>query len=883
MKIYFSPYYQGPCYINMPANHLLMDTLVVETQGLLTLLADHAGIHQEVPPYPARLAAYHEALMAYDETAPNNIFHKSVAIDSLSVAKTLLRWRDTLALGGWEAGTLIEDSARLNTMAVIEKGFIDKGPAALYRKLTAELTDMEAGKRNVPGIYKEMEIVIPCEKNVLPAYIKALLEKLLKIGVTMIEEAPNSTKKPSCIREIHFSQRWKAEVWLAHQEKGSFDVWLNRDNKRLDNWLHMSGQPMVGSTMHESNPQITQMFLLAVQLFQRPLNLNTLLDYLYLPECPLDWKLRTRLARALGRTGGFCHEDVKNCIKQYIETAFCESDSDTIVDTTPKDRKKNYQDYLPFNLIEEGEDLVKENDMVNMDVLKNFLGRIGHYATHRAQSLSSISEYDARTEQLRSVAAMTEALLTMVKEKDIAFNTLLQWAQALYEEGSYTLYDCQLGSRFFINNAACMISEAKNVVWCDFYGEESAALTTDFLSELEMQQLRELGLLSWEPEDEKALQHAQQKRPLYQTRNELTLITCEKQGITLQAKHPLSLQLPYQPAMVDGDALYEALCKKDVVPVDNHREKDARELTFDAKEFPITWRKEESYSSLEKLLQNPMDYFMKYVLGFHEIGTTDLKLSTTMGNVAHGTIEHLFTTERNDEGLTTYVTDHYDAAFDKALATAGALLLLPEHHIEKEKLRHCLRTDVAHLAEIIEANLLTVTACEQKEEQDLGFDGSILINGYIDMLLRDAAGRDVVFDLKWSSKKDKFLTLLTNNRAAQLILYQAMLQQHEGQPAAARTAFFVMPEGKLYSYDDFDGEYCNKVDRPDADIMDQLRNGYAKRKSEINAGIIETADNVEIAELEYTRAGDVFPLETEGSRPPKKATNKYSDYKCFTL
>ena len=91
--------------------------------------------------------------------------------------------------------------------------------------------------------------------------------------------------------EIHFSQLWKAEAWLSQQSRNSYDVWINSDNKRLDNWFHMSGHPVCGSEMTDSNPQITQMFLLAVGLFQRPLNVNTFLQYLFLPECPLDRQL----------------------------------------------------------------------------------------------------------------------------------------------------------------------------------------------------------------------------------------------------------------------------------------------------------------------------------------------------------------------------------------------------------------------------------------------------------------------------------------------------------------------------------------------------------------------------------------------------------------
>ena len=118
---------------------------------------------------------------------------------------------------------------------------------------------------------------------------------------------------------------------------------------------------------------------------------------------------------------------------------------------------------------------------------------------------------------------------------------------------------------------------------------------------------------------------------------------------------------------------------------------------------------------------------------------------------------------------------------------------------------------------------------------------------------------------------------------------------HEDHPQSVRTAYFVMPYGKLFSTDEFFGDNFELI-TPDvqADVMTQLRNGYAERIREISEGRIETADNLPIQELEYAQAGEVFPLDHEGKRIKDdtigkqvnikvKAENLYSDYKCFTI
>ncbi|MBO7581197.1 MAG: hypothetical protein J6T38_06745, partial [Bacteroidaceae bacterium] len=109
--------------------------------------------------------------------------------------------------------------------------------------------------------------------------------------------------------------------------------------------------------------------------------------------------------------------------------------------------------------------------------------------------------------------------------------------------------------------------------------------------------------------------------------------------------------------------------------------------------------------------------------------------------------------------------------------------------------------------------------------------------------------------------------------------------KHDVHSQSVRTAYFVMPEGKLFSTDSFIGENFEHINpKLQVDVMTQLRNGYAERVKEISEGRIETADNVPVKDLDYTKSGNVYPLEDDGAKTyPKKEENKYSDYKCFTI
>ena len=889
MKIIYSPFYSGSYYMDMKARQVVLDVQVLETQGFLSQLALHAGIHQQMPSFPERLTSYHKALLEYDSVKEENIFHRSIKIDSMSVAKTLLRWRDCLALCGWNKNITLEECDRLNTLADIDNYFNDEGIASLLLKLSNQILLMESGEVRIPQAYKNLVIEIPCPFNLLPDYIKPLLASLQGIGVTIQENTSDSTAQPKAINEIHFSQQWKAEVWLSQQLPTAYDVWINTDNKRLDNWLHMSGYPVCGSEMTATNPQITQMFLLAIQLFQRPLNVNTLLQYLFLSECPLDRQLRGRLARVIVDEGGFCNEKVQKCINTYIEREFKAADDKTPQKSTKEQREENYMTYLPFDLRKDDSSLplAEESDSVDINVLTNFLKRISNYASSKAVKISAVQPYDARIAQLRKVSEMTDALLNQIDalvEGEFSFTTLSQWAQSLYEDGNFILYPAQVGSKCLINQPSNMIGKVKKTIWCDFYGDITTTQSTDFLSNHEFEELKKQGISLWNKQHENDLMHLMMKQPIYNTTEKLTIVTCDRQGATKLPQHPLYLQLPSKPQVIDGDILYQEMAIKKVTPVDNHREEDNIEIRFDAEKHPVTWRKVESYSALEKLLQNPFDYFMNYTLQFIDTNETSINIFLTYGNVAHKVVETLFTADRNGVSLTDYVNVHYEEELNRALIQKGAILLLPEHHLDRERLRYRFRSCVSKLAIIIQENNLTVIQCEQKEEHDLNFEGGIILQGYIDMLLRDSEGNDVVFDLKYVSKKNKFIPVLENNRALQLAIYKAMLLNHDQPPKAVRTAYFVMPYGILFSTDHFLGENCELITpKIQAELMPQLRNGYAERVKEISEGRIETAGNMPIKEIPYAQAENVYPLDAEGVREPKKAENMYSVYKSFTI
>ena len=212
MKIIYSPFYSGSYYLNMTESRVALDVQILETQGLLSQLALHAGIHQQIPSYPERLISYHKTLLEYDKSNQENIFHGSIVINSMSVAKMLLRWRDSLALCGWSSSISLPNCNRLNTLAEIDSNFKDEGTATLLTKLSAQIKLMKSGSVKVPDAYKNLIIEIHYPFQLLPDYIKPLLCSLKDVDVKIEEITEGTNSSPKAIIEIHFSQLWKAEL-----------------------------------------------------------------------------------------------------------------------------------------------------------------------------------------------------------------------------------------------------------------------------------------------------------------------------------------------------------------------------------------------------------------------------------------------------------------------------------------------------------------------------------------------------------------------------------------------------------------------------------------------------------------------------------------------
>lgn len=164
----------------------------------------------------------------------------------------------------------------------------------------------------------------------------------------------------------------------------------------------------------------------------------------------------------------------------------------------------------------------------------------------------------------------------------------------------------------------------------------------------------------------------------------------------------------------------------------------------------IKWPDHISHTSLDELIQFPIDYVMEHIVHIESTGAAAMSdVKRTKGNVAHAIIEALF--KPKVEGGKTKAADvaavlegTYDTVFADMVEAKGAILNLDENMIERKLLKVEMRRCLDNLIQILEDNKLSVTGCERRLEQhirlvELGDDPEV--HGIIDMTLEDGLGK----------------------------------------------------------------------------------------------------------------------------------------------
>ncbi|MCC8176287.1 MAG: PD-(D/E)XK nuclease family protein [Bacteroidales bacterium] len=884
MQIYYLPDYTSEAWLNLAdRGGIAYDTTVVNTDGLASLLELRLGIHADTQPQPKRQAQWMKLMRQVMEREGNSL-SKAWLKNALGVSNECLKWRDALRIALWN-NEMPSPNDRLELISRIDKQFDMPSLGDRLISIAAALhsNPFESGTVIKVGVFN---------KESLQGAVVKLLHRLKELGVDVVYDkgevlaAAGSNLAKAQELLIHdtatddlqadddslliweFESSTDATRYIASIGADSADVYVTSNGGKLfDDTQRMMGQPTSGATIDNASPQIAQMFMLGMNLLEYPLNINNLLSWLQLPVHPIKSELRGQLVNAILDTNGFDNERYTTAIDEYL--ASLEDDKEI------EKARKSLEQF----------DMRPQPDGVDMATLRKFNNALGSWA---AQMTQIETMEDARRKQLGMVAELCDTLdtlITDIPEATIPYRRLEAAISTLFQGMRQQVYEPQCGSRHTVSYCE-IIDTADRVMWTDCYNYAPAKYPYDFLNSRELEHFAELGCRFPSTDDFNREAIRLLRMPVLRARKRCVIVTSNKSAGADTTEHPLITRLK--------NAFSHTLCNITVTPdiseVETASVAPVCNYTEDAElqvNCALPMPKGESYTSLEHLIQYPLDYVLEKVARIYNRSSTDLKqLFTIKGDVAHKVIERLFT--GNADEIANNIREHFDSTVDETLKEVGAVLLLPENELELRQYLGSLRECVDALLEIIRHNHLNVEGREQRVDTHLGLlpdEDDPAFKGFIDMVLSDKDGNLVVFDFKWSGSRSYHRRLLEHNLSLQLAIYKRLLEIETGKRVVA-TAYFIMPRHRMYTVSEaLHGPNVEQVTSMNIDdLVEQAINAYRFRREQLEQGLIENAELKEIEETNYGASQNelnLFPLSPHYKNEALQAENKFSNYKCF--
>lgn len=857
MIIYFSPEFVGNEYVGFnKEDDIRLDVQYLGIEGLVDFLQMHIGMHRTAENHVVRLSKYYKAMKMFINDYPDNILASSFARSGISTARQCLAWRDTLALGGWNSSVKC-NSSRMKALGLIEQYFDSVGLVDIIREVITRL--------NCYGNLNEIEVVVGHDIDCLHPLIQELLNAMSSRGAKIRPESINfphnniglladmlTTSSNTDAKEVitldendrsfeiwQFEDSNDADRYLADMDDHFFDLWINGQGKSMDNWLRMMNKPVAGSRINECAPQVVQLFILGVGLLLKPFNINTLVSWLYSPTHPISGLLRYKLGDTVCTSGGFFNENCREVIDNYIKEH--------------PDEKDLIIKFLPSQSDYDGDE-----HRVDRGRLIDMVESLKSWANQRAVLLTGDNEGDVRIEQLYTLVEMCDMLMLLLedeKEDAIDIEMLDSMMSNIYKEVSFSQYQPQAGCRFCIDHPSKIAESANSIIWCGVYNNPSINLSYSFLSPSEHSELsNQLNL--WKEEKESKYYNDLLILPFIKAKDRLVLVVSNRQHGSLVEKHPLIIRLEKRVANLEKFIVKPEMDISkgvQVKKIDNGLYPPQYQLTNLAR---IKWPEKISATSVETLIDHPFDFFMENILWIRNNGISQLsEVRITKGNVAHAVIEKLFTPKEENsvtspEDVAREINSKFDNVFNEVLNEKGAIFLLKENILTAETLKSDLKQCIERLISIMKDNGLKVIGCESKLQNRIGLDDDVcqdpILSGMMDMVLVDNNNHRVIFDFKWTSSRNYYSNLLKENKAWQLALYAEMLTK-ETKERVGRTAYFLMPQGRLFSVSPFKGRYCEQVvpDVNNQSIISEICESYRKRKDEIQKGMIDVSETEE--------------------------------------
>lgn len=849
MRIIYSPYFDQGIYRSISPGSVLIDEQVVGTRGLLDELELRAGMTGKETQWFTRVVAYFRAAKAVLDAGHKPFFEESFSKDELGVAGELLRWRDALVLTGWTPEIPCEGPVayKFRDLALVERRFKTPGESDRWWALTQ-------AKGYLAG--STVEVRVP--KSALERVIIIALEASGAVISYAEEHNGEELNLKASVKALQFRNQSDAYRWISGQDIKDGTLVVNRNNKSLNDVLRAMGKPLVKSDYRDSNPLTIQLFKLGFGLFSERVDIKTLVAYLNIPVNPLPFKGRKELLNLLTSQGGY-GENWNEVLTEY------EIKSPAVVDAPNPPAK------------------------ARLDAVKAYSDELKDWARRYAQMLQNEAKNPDLMSQLLSLAEMCEALDSVLETtpEEFPYEQLEHYVDGIYSACSFPDEKAQVGSFDIIGDVRAIVEGPRKLIWLDCNADTTGKYPLFFLSRAEMDYLQGQGVTLVDDETFVRTSSLAVKRALESVQEEIVFAICRKVRGERSDEHPIwteikAKEIPYtldeNPEMPTGN----------VLPV---QKLQAPPFEFKLEEGIVIPERPhgESYSSIETLIQRPIDYVLDYVLKLRENDILQLAdMRTVKGNVAHAVIEKVMIDLR-DKRIREYTDEKLSVIIDEKAISSGVLLYGSKVEYDSFKLK--LIQSVKTLLDIVIDNDLEVFDCEHYIEVTLPEvveeDGTVRsigkFNARIDLLLQDANKDFVVLDLKWS-ESSRYRIKVKNQEDLQLQLYAAALEAAYPEHKVLGCGYYVIPQCVIETHEGYfcDMEHANYYELPPESyvpIYEEAVRSYAYRKLQLEEGILEGGEGqlldhntVDYLGAIFISRIDLYPLEPDWQDETVKAS-----------
>ena len=767
-----------------------MGEATVGPLGLLSILESQMGLPPVTVHPSTRVVEYQACLEACN--TPARFYRRSFATDPLGTAATLLGWRDSWHLHGWNGTAAAAGAARLVDMAAVERRAGLEVAFCIGQRLANIASTMA---RRKPAI-AHFELLDPLDA--FPLRWREVLQQLpftvvpqMEAGgrgvLGQLQQALLDTGGHGAGKKVAWENDGTLTVargetclaaasWVADRvAQSGQDLLLvvPSDGDLLDLSLAGAGAARQGTRNASRYRPVLQVLPLALDLLWEPLDCHALVQFLTHPVSPLPSTVRRGLAAKLADRPGICGERWDTVVAE--------------VTAKSAERSAEVRDAIAFWIEhtryphEAGAPLAAVIERVER-LSTYFRGRLaGGGATVVPAFADGLAQCRHLAEALDAMQAQGAGTIRQQQ--------LHKLLTSVAGGGSINpLVHAEAGAVLAVSNPAAAIEGVEEVLWWPMsaparplpYPWSQGELTS--LAEARCQlppisELLERAAIDW-------------LRPVLAAQQRLVIVLPADDDEPHPVWQMIEEVVDGLPVMAIEGLLDHPGAGRTALA---HTPLPVRRRWWQLPAGSVVKSdRPDSYSSLESYLFNPYKWLLHYPARLRSAPLLavqpDFRL---MGNLGHGMVERFVKTGAHLDMSEQEFDDWFDGEFDRQLSEEGAVMLMAGRQAKVAALRSKLRLSMTRLrAHLKDAGV----TCVESERSFKGTYAGGGLMGHADLVVANAHGQHAIIDMKWAGGK-LYPAKLRENRHLQLVIYGEMMRQSRG--VWPELAYYVLEQGSM--------------------------------------------------------------------------------------